>query len=308
MTPDQGTTSGQQSHPDQLQPREPGAGRRHGARGAVRLAADAARRTGGRSRRARRRASREGRSPSRSVVATAISIGGQRFDAAARSDARSASTRASGRCSARPCRASTCAAMVTGQFEFVHNVRVPGHAARPRRAAAGGRRHARRASTRARSASMPGLVKVVVKKQLRRRRRARNRGRRCRRRARCKVTWTPGTAAAAAARPVLSASATAARARHAARGLAATSTRRWRRRPPCCGRPITTRTRCTASMGTSCAVADVQGDKATIWSATQSAFPTRNTSAMLLGLPAGERARHLRARRPAATASTAPTR
>ena len=39
-----------------------------------------------------------------------------------------------------------------------------------------------------------------------------------------------------------------------------------------------------ASMGSSCAVADVQGDKATIWSATQSAYPTRNTSAMLLGL------------------------
>ena len=39
-----------------------------------------------------------------------------------------------------------------------------------------------------------------------------------------------------------------------------------------------------ASMGSSCAVADVQGDKATLWSATQSAYPTRNTSAMLLGL------------------------
>jgi nicotinate dehydrogenase subunit B len=39
-----------------------------------------------------------------------------------------------------------------------------------------------------------------------------------------------------------------------------------------------------ASMGSSCAVADVQGEKATLWSATQSAFPTRNTSAMLLGL------------------------
>ena len=38
------------------------------------------------------------------------------------------------------------------------------------------------------------------------------------------------------------------------------------------------------SMGSSCAVADVQADKATIWSATQSAYPTRNTSAMLLGL------------------------
>ena len=39
-----------------------------------------------------------------------------------------------------------------------------------------------------------------------------------------------------------------------------------------------------ASIGSSCAVADVQADRATLWSATQSAYPTRNTSAMLLGL------------------------
>lgn len=39
------------------------------------------------------------------------------------------------------------------------------------------------------------------------------------------------------------------------------------------------------AMGTSCAVADVGKDEATIWSATQSAYPTRNTAAMLLGLP-----------------------
>ena len=38
------------------------------------------------------------------------------------------------------------------------------------------------------------------------------------------------------------------------------------------------------SIGTSCAVADVQADKATIWSPTQSVYPTRNTAAMLLGL------------------------
>ena len=40
-----------------------------------------------------------------------------------------------------------------------------------------------------------------------------------------------------------------------------------------------------ASMGSSCAVADVQGGKATIWSPTQSAYPTRSGSALLLGLP-----------------------
>jgi CO/xanthine dehydrogenase Mo-binding subunit len=40
------------------------------------------------------------------------------------------------------------------------------------------------------------------------------------------------------------------------------------------------------SIGTSCAVADVKGDKATIWSATQSAYPTRSGVAKLLGLVA----------------------
>jgi nicotinate dehydrogenase subunit B len=38
------------------------------------------------------------------------------------------------------------------------------------------------------------------------------------------------------------------------------------------------------SMGASCAVADVRGSRATIWSATQSAYPTRDTAAMLLNL------------------------
>ena len=38
------------------------------------------------------------------------------------------------------------------------------------------------------------------------------------------------------------------------------------------------------SIGTSCAVADVKSGKATIWSATQSVYPTRNTAAMLMGL------------------------
>ena len=50
-------------------------------------------------------------------------------------------------------------------------------------------------------------------------------------------------------------------------------------------------------MGTSCAVADVQGGKATIWSPTQSAYPTRSGVAMLLGLQPDERARDLHARR-----------
>jgi len=39
-----------------------------------------------------------------------------------------------------------------------------------------------------------------------------------------------------------------------------------------------------ASIGTACAVADVQGDRATIWSATQAVHPLRNTMATVLGL------------------------
>ena len=38
------------------------------------------------------------------------------------------------------------------------------------------------------------------------------------------------------------------------------------------------------SLGSSCAVADVQGDKATIWSPTQGVHPHRHTAAMVLGL------------------------
>jgi nicotinate dehydrogenase subunit B len=40
------------------------------------------------------------------------------------------------------------------------------------------------------------------------------------------------------------------------------------------------------AIGTSCAVADVQGSRATVWSATQSAYPTRSGVALVLGVPA----------------------
>ncbi len=39
------------------------------------------------------------------------------------------------------------------------------------------------------------------------------------------------------------------------------------------------------SVGASCAVADVRGDRATVWSATQSVYPTRSIVAKLLDLP-----------------------
>jgi CO/xanthine dehydrogenase Mo-binding subunit len=40
------------------------------------------------------------------------------------------------------------------------------------------------------------------------------------------------------------------------------------------------------AVGSSCAVADVQGDSATIWSATQAVHPMKRSAAMVLGIPA----------------------
>jgi CO/xanthine dehydrogenase Mo-binding subunit len=42
------------------------------------------------------------------------------------------------------------------------------------------------------------------------------------------------------------------------------------------------------SVGSSCAVADVQPGKATLWSSTQAVYPMRDTAAQLLGLPADQ--------------------
>jgi nicotinate dehydrogenase subunit B len=39
------------------------------------------------------------------------------------------------------------------------------------------------------------------------------------------------------------------------------------------------------SIGSSCAVADVQRDHATVWSATQSVYPTQHGVSVLTGLP-----------------------
>jgi nicotinate dehydrogenase subunit B len=39
------------------------------------------------------------------------------------------------------------------------------------------------------------------------------------------------------------------------------------------------------SIGSACAVADVQGDRATIWSPTQAVYPLKSSAAMLLGVP-----------------------
>src|SRR5262249_35337249 len=172
-------------------------------------------------------------------------------------------------------------ALATGRFEFVHNVRVPGmlhgQVVRPPTVGAAVV-NVDEASVR----GLPGVVKVVVRKNFvgvvtERPWQAIQAA------AALKVQWTPGSQLPP----------------HA--GL-----HDWMRRQPSrdalvvdsgdIDRTLTgaaTVLKATylhpyqmhGSMGTSCAVADVRSDAATVWSPTQSAYPTRSGVAMLTGLP-----------------------
>jgi nicotinate dehydrogenase subunit B len=173
------------------------------------------------------------------------------------------------------------AAMATGQFEFVHNVRVPGmlYGAVVRPPSVG--------ATLVRVdetsvGSMPGIVRVVVKNNFvgvvaekpRQAIQAANK---------LKATWAPGEGLPRQRefydymrkQPsrdayVVKAPDVDDKLAKAAAVLKATYLHPYQMH---------------GSMGTSCAVADVQGNKATIWSPTQSAYPTRSGTAMVLGIP-----------------------
>ena len=78
---------------------------------------------------------------------------------------------------------------------------------------------------------------------------------------------------------------------YAETALARRSERRFRRCCPCAGgrvgsyaRSYTYPYQMHGSLATSCAVADVEADSATVWSPTQSVYPTRNCIAMLLNM------------------------
>ncbi len=174
--------------------------------------------------------------------------------------------------------------MVTGQFEFVHNVRVPGmlHGAVVRPPAVG----ATVVSVDDQSvAALAGVVKVVTRnnfigvvaeKPWQARQAA----------SQLKVTWTEGRGLPAQRdfysflrkQPsrdafVVNSKDVDARLARAAFVVKATYLHPYQMH---------------GSMGTSCAVADVQGVKATVWSPTQSAYPTRSGVAMLLGIAADD--------------------
>jgi CO/xanthine dehydrogenase Mo-binding subunit len=172
------------------------------------------------------------------------------------------------------------AAMATGQFEFVHNIRVPGmlHGAVVRPPSVG----ATLASVDESSIQgMPGVMKVVVKKNfvgvV-----AQKPWQAIQAVSKLKATWTPGPALPAQRdfydylrkQPsrdafVVNSTDVDATLSKAASVIKATYLHPYQMH---------------GSMGPSCAVADVQNGKATVWSPTQSSYPTRNGVATLLGL------------------------
>jgi len=172
-------------------------------------------------------------------------------------------------------------AIVTGQFEFVHNVRVPGmlHGRVVRPPAVG----ATVVSVDESSVQgLPGLVKVVVKKNFIglvaekpwQAIQAANK---------LKVTWNPGTGL-----PRQSDFSEHLRNQKATRDALLVDSKDVDQR---LSEAVATLQatyyhpyQMHGSVGSSCAVADVQGDKATLWSPTQAVWYQRSSAAMVLGL------------------------
>jgi len=180
-----------------------------------------------------------------------------------------------------PARRQDLPAMVAGQFEFVHNVRLPGmlHGRVVRPPAVGSTVVSVDESS---VAGVPGLVKVVVKQNfvgvV-----ARKPWQAIQAANQLKVNWTPGTGLPSQAgfydyvrnqKPtrdtlVVNSKDVDQKLASAATVLKATYLHPYQMH---------------GSLGSSCAVADVQGDKATIYSPTQGAWNQRSSSAAVLGL------------------------
>jgi nicotinate dehydrogenase subunit B len=277
MTPDQGTTSGQQSHPANFN------------RSNLALAAATARETLVRLASAQLGASPQDlvaadgavsvkATPSRRLAYGAL-IGGRKFDIqldpkAARTHPRDWKVLGTSvpRVDMRE--------MVTGQFEFVHNIRVPGmlHGRVVRPASPGATVSAVDESS---VRGLPGLVRVVVKNNFvgvvaEKPWQAMQAAEKLR------VNWSAGTKLTPQRdiyqqiRQEPSLDTLLVDSGDVDQTLAAaTNVMRATYHHPY---------QMHGSIGSSCAVADVHADKATLWSASQSAYPMRNTTAAILGL------------------------
>jgi len=277
VTPDQGTTSGQQSHPANFNHAN------------LALAAATAREA-----LTRMASERLGVAPADLVVeggvirastditkrvTYAALLGGQRFNLALdeRAQRKDPSTwKVLGTAVPRV----DAPELITGHAEFVHTVRVPGmlhgRVVRPPTVGATLVR-----CDEASVAGLPGVVKVVVRGNfvgvV-----AEKTWQAVQAATRLQVTWASGQALAGQADAYEDVRRQPARDTllvdsgdvEATLGRAATVLRSTYRHPY----------QMHGSVGSSCAVADVRPDSATLWSATQSAYPTRDTTAALLGL------------------------
>jgi len=172
-------------------------------------------------------------------------------------------------------------AIVTGQFEFVHNVRVPGmlHGRVVRPPVVGAMVMAvDESSVRA----MPGLVQVVVKKNfvgvV-----AEKPWQAIQAASKLKVTWTAG-----AGLPNQSDFPEHLRNQKATRDTLLVDSKDVDRKLSEAAAVVKATYyhpyQMHGSLGSSCAVADVHGDQATLWSPTQAVWYQRTTTALLLGL------------------------
>ncbi|HEY6904522.1 MAG TPA: molybdopterin cofactor-binding domain-containing protein, partial [Candidatus Acidoferrales bacterium] len=208
-------------------------------------------------------------------------IGGKRFDIEVSAAAKRRSPR-EWNVLGKPTASLDRVALMTGTFEFVHNVHVPGmvhgRVVRPPEIGATVDKVDEMSVQH-----IPGIIKVVVRnnfigvvaeKQWQAAQAARD----------LKVAWKPGAGLPAqsnfydymrkqASRDVVLVNSKDVddKLRSAAHVLKATYSYPYQAH---------------GSMGSSCAVADVQADHATIWSPTQSVYPTQHGISMLTGLPA----------------------
>ena len=278
MTPDQGVTSGSQSHPTNFN--------HSNLAQAAATARDALLQLASKSLGvpADQLAAKDGvisakSDPSKKVTYGQL-VGGKKFDLKLDPNAKRKSP-SEWTVLGKPVPRPDLPALVTGQFEFVHNVRVPGmlHGMVVRPPAVGATVVSVDESS---VAGLPGVVKVVVKKNfigvV-----AEKRWQAIQAANKLKVTWTPGAGLPNHAdfydfmrnqKPTRDTLLVNSKDVDQKLGEAATVVKATYHHPY----------QMHGSVGSSCAVADVQGDKATIWSPTQGVWHQRGTSAMILGL------------------------
>ena len=277
MTPDQGVTSGSQSHPANFNHHNLGQAAATAREALFRMAAD------------RLSAPVTDLSATDGVITVKTTsksttygelLGGKKFNLMVDSKAK---RKPPGEWTVlgTPAKRPDIPALMTGRFEFVHNVRLPGmlHGRVVRPPAVGATVMSVDESS---VQGMPGLVKVVVKKNfvgvV-----AEKQWQAIQAAGKLKVSWTPGVGLPKQSqfydylrsqKPTRDTLLVDSKDAEQKLGAAATVVKATYHHPY----------QMHGSMGPSCAVADVQGDKATIYSPTQGVWHQRSSAAMILGL------------------------